>query len=293
MAKDKYSATWVSHTSMGAFLQCPRSYYLKNVYKDPKTNHKVQLMAPALALGQVVHEVIESLSVIPTNDRFKDSLMEKYEKAWKKISGKRGGFRDESVEFQHKERGAGMIRKVMENPGPLKNLAVKIKQDLPQYWLSEEDNIILCGKIDWLEYLKDSDSVHIIDFKTSKKEESGTSLQLPIYHLLVHNTQHRKVGKASYWYLSFNDELTEKKLPDLDEAHETVMQVAKKVKLARQLNRFKCPKGDDGCFYCKPMESILKGEAEYVGENNYRNDVYIAGIPAVESSRTEDKSMLI
>ena len=58
---------------------------------------------------------------------------------------------------------------IEENPGPLRNLAVKIKSDLPSYWLSEEDNIMLCGKIDWLEYLKEEDAIHIIDFKTGKK----------------------------------------------------------------------------------------------------------------------------
>ncbi|QQS44706.1 PD-(D/E)XK nuclease family protein [Candidatus Roizmanbacteria bacterium] len=92
--------------------------------------------------------------------------------------------------------------------------AVKIKEDLPHYWLSEEDNIILCGKIDWLEYLPETDSVHIIDFKTSKYDEDGDSLQLPIYYLLVTNTQKREVSKASYWYLERNDDLTEKELPD-------------------------------------------------------------------------------
>ena len=62
---DQYTAVWVSHTSISDFLQCPRAYYLKNVYKDPKTRHKIQLMSPPLALGQVVHSVLESLSILP------------------------------------------------------------------------------------------------------------------------------------------------------------------------------------------------------------------------------------
>src|SRR3990167_11317573 len=62
MIKDKFSAVWISHSSIGDYLKCPRAYYLKNVYRDPKTNHKITLMQPSLALGQIVHEVIESLS---------------------------------------------------------------------------------------------------------------------------------------------------------------------------------------------------------------------------------------
>jgi len=179
---DKYTAVWVSHTSISDFLRCPRAYYLKNIYRDPKTNHKIKLMSPSLALGSAVHEVLESLSVLPRQTRFSGSLIAKFDRAWEKITGKKGGFINADTEYKFKQRGQEMLRRVMNNPGPLSGLAVKIQMDLPQFWLSEEDNIMLCGKIDWLEYLPDSDSVHIIDFKTGKTEEDPDSLQLPIYH---------------------------------------------------------------------------------------------------------------
>lgn len=291
MAKDKYSAVWVSHSSSSAFLECPRSYYLKNIYKDPKTGHKIQLMNPYLALGQAVHQVIEALSVIPTQDRFSEPLIPKFENVWKNISGEKGGFRNEEQEREFFERGKKMLKRVVDNPGPLNNLAVKINMDLPHYWLSEEDNIILCGKIDWLEYFKKTDSVHIIDFKTSKGEEKKGSLQLPIYHLLVHNCQKRKVDKASYWYLDRNDDLTPKKLPDLEESHKKVLKVAKEMKLARQLERFKCPHGEDGCPACQPFEAIISGKAKFVGVNDYKNDVYILDKPL--SQHSEDDSVIL
>ncbi len=100
-------------------------------------------------------------------------------------------------------------------------------------------------------------------------------MQLPIYHLLVHNTQHRKVAKASYWYLRLHDYLVEKELPDLEEAHDQILALAKKVKLARQLEVFKCPNGPDGCYACKPMEKIIRGEAEKVGVNDYGQVMYM------------------
>src|SRR3989338_5866942 len=167
-----------------------------------------------------------------------------------------------------------MLRGVMNNSAPLSGLAVKIQMDLPQFWLSEEDNIILCGKVDWLEYLPDTDSVHIIDFKTGKAEEDPDSLQLPIYHLLVRNCQKYKVSKASYWYLDSSDMLTPKELPDLEMARKNVLDIARQIKLARQLERFKCPQGD-GCFSCRPMEAILDKKAEFVGAGSYNYDVYI------------------
>lgn len=274
MAKDKYSAIWVSHTSINDYLHCPRAYYLKNVYKDPETGHKIQIMSPHLALGQAVHEVLDSLSVIPTETRFDNSLVLKLDEIWEKYSGKLGGFQGLDDEHQYKERGKAMLRRVMDNPGPIKNKAVKIQQELPYYWISEDENIILCGKVDWLEYLEDTDSVHIIDFKTGKKKEELDSLQLPIYHLLVHHCQKRTVSKVSYWYLETDNQLTEKDLPDLKEAHQKVSDIARRVKLARKLDKFDCPQGHDGCVHCRSLEKIVRGEGIMVGSNSQR-DIYI------------------
>ena len=280
---DKFTAVWISHSSINDFLKCPRSYFLKSVYKSPQTGHKIKLMTPPLALGQVVHEVLESLSVIPAQNRFKESLIEKFNQAWKKVSGKNGGFFDFDTETKYKNRGEEMIRRITNFPGPLKEPAVKIQENLPFYWLSESDNIILCGKIDWLEYLPETDSVNIIDFKTSRSNaEEAESLQLPIYHLLVHNCQKRKVTKASYWYLDRSNTLEDKPLPDLQDSYEKILKIGKQIKLARQLERFKCPY--NGCPACKPLEKILAGEAEFVGHDEYKTDIYILNRP-----KTEDK----
>lgn len=286
---DKYSATWVSHSSISNFLVCPRAYFLANVYKNPDTGHKISIITPPLALGQTVHAVIESLSVIPTDLRFDQPLMTKFNEQWKKVTGQNGGFTSTHQEETFKKRGQEMIRKVLNKPGPLKNLAIKINQDLPNYWLSEDDNIILCGKIDWLEYLEDEDKVHIIDFKTSKKEERGDSLQLPIYHLLVTNTQKRPVSKMSYWYLDFSDKPREAKLPDLKQSAKKVLSIAKEIKLARQLERYNCPSGDKGCRVCKPYESVLRGEALQVGINDFGQDVFVIS----ENVSQNDSSRLL
>lgn len=280
MAKDKYTATWISHSSLTDYLNCPRAYFLKNIYRDPKTNHKLQLVTPPLSLGSAVHEVLESLSVLPAKDRFRTPLLTRFEQAWAKFTGRRGGFFDIETEHRYKDRGVKMLKTIDENPGPLLNLAVKIDMDLPFYWLSEDDNIILCGKIDWLEYSSQKDTVHIIDFKTSKTEENPKSLQLPIYHLLVHNCQKRKVDSASYWYLDSSVNLTPKELPNLSEATDKVLKVAKRIKLARQLERFKCE--TNGCRYCEPFEEIITGRGELVGVGDFGHDLYVLPNKAAE-----------
>jgi CRISPR/Cas system-associated exonuclease Cas4 (RecB family) len=288
MPPDKYTAVWVSHTSISDYLKCPRAYYLNNMYKDPATGRKVKITNPSLALGQTVHEVVESLSVLPTNVRFKEPLPQKFERAWTKVAGIKGGFTDKEQEDRFKKRGQAMLERIIHNPGPISRLAVKIRMDLPHYWLSEEDKIILCGKVDWLEYYADTDAVHIIDFKTGKREEDPKSLQLPIYYLLVSNTQHRQVTKASYWYLDSADELAEQPLPDMEESRTRILKVAKEISLARKLNRLKCPQGDGGCYACRPMEAIVAGRGKLVGVNEYNQDIYMLDLPADEQPAGSD-----
>lgn len=275
MAKDKYKATWVSHSSMGDFLKCPRLYYLRNVYKDPKSGHKITVMSPPLALGQAVHEVVENLSFLPVDNRFDISLVKQLGVAWKKVEGDLGGFSNKEEEDEYKNRGGEMLKNIENNPGPLTKKAVKIRSDggLPYYWLDEVENIILCGKIDWLEYVDKNDSVRIIDFKTGKHDEKDDSLQLPIYFLLAKNTQKRKIEGVSYWYMARESKPKPLKLPDEKEAYERIYDVANRVNLARKIGHFKCKSG--GCFACNPLERVLKGEGRKVGVSEYRQDIYI------------------
>ena len=293
MVKDTRGAVWVSYSSISDFLSCPRSYFLRNVYKNPKTGRRMSLVSPPLSLGQAVHNVVEGLSQLPVDRRFSEPLQGKFEKEWAKVAGRLGGFESAEQEERYKKRGLEMIARVAKNPGPLKNLAIKIPPkekgfDLPYFWLSEKDGIVLCGKIDWLEYLPDTDSVHIIDFKTSRNEEGVDSLQLPIYYLLVHYTQGRKVTLASYWYLNHNDRPTPVDLPNLEEAKGRVLDIALQIKLARQLEKFKCPEGEKGCKFCQPFERVVKGEAELVGVDNMNREVYVLPFEKPQNPQTTE-----
>lgn len=233
------------------------------------------IVTPPLALGSAVHEVIESLAVLPVEERLKISLVKKLDPVWLKFTGKKGGFKNHDEERGYRERAIQMLINLQENPGPILEKAIKIKSkmNLPHYWLNEEDGIILAGKIDWLRYVEEDDSVEVIDFKTGKNEEKEDSLQLPIYLLVATHTQTKKVTGAAYWYLDRDDGLVKKNLPTEAESYERVYKVAKRIQLARKINHFKCPK--DGCYACRPYERILKGEGELVGVSETRQDVYV------------------
>ncbi|MBI3577687.1 PD-(D/E)XK nuclease family protein [Candidatus Gottesmanbacteria bacterium] len=276
VVRDKYSAVWVSYSSIRDYLKCPRAYFLKNVYRDPKTNRKITIMQPPLALGQIVHEVIESLSVLPVDERFSKPLGELFNERWSKVAGLNGGFTSDEEETTFKERGRTMLARVEKNPGPLMEKAIKIRQDLPNFWLSDEKNIILCGKIDWLRYNETDDSVHIIDFKTGKYDEDPESLQLPIYLLLATRCQTKPVTGASYWHLERDDAPVEATLPKQDTAQQQILEIANRIALARKLERFVCTR-KDGCAACRSFEAILEGKAKHVGINEYHVDVYVLG----------------
>lgn len=232
-------------------------------------------MNPSLALGQSIHKVIESLSHLPVEERFHKPLSERFDKLWSDVSGEKGGFESADQEATYKQRGYDMLSRVEQQPGPILHKALKIKQDLPHYWLSEEDNLILCGKIDWIEYIPGQDSIHVIDFKTGRRKEKSESLQLPIYLLLLKNTQTRAIEKMSYWYLESEDIPTEVTLPDYDEALEQVMSVGKRIKLARQLNHFSCKVDDKtGCIACAKYDAVVKGRGTFVGVGEYNKEVY-------------------
>src|ERR1035437_8129279 len=104
MTQDKFSAVWVSHSSIGDFLKCPRLYYLHNVYKNDK-GRKINITSPALSLGIAVHETLEGLSKYKVEERFLKPLEEIFEDEWKKVSGKIGGFKTEQEEKEAEARG--------------------------------------------------------------------------------------------------------------------------------------------------------------------------------------------
>ncbi|HVM73657.1 MAG TPA: PD-(D/E)XK nuclease family protein [Candidatus Paceibacterota bacterium] len=277
---DKYTAVWVSHSSMGDFLKCPRLYYLHNMYKDPSTGRKISIVTPHLSLGVAVHEVLEGLGAYPAEERLQCDLDAEYERAWTGVAGVGGGFLDEGEEKLFKARGHTMLETVKRNPRFLINKRIKLPRGEmnPNFYLNEDENIILNGLIDWIEYLPANDSLHIVDFKTGKYEEKETSLQLPIYLLLCNALQKRRVAKASYWYLE-SDKIIEKELPEATDAYREVLEIALKIKAARLRKLFECPQGSGGCVQCRSYELILSKDprARYVGIGGFKQDMYVVG----------------
>jgi hypothetical protein len=68
--------------------------------------------------------------------------------------------------------------------------------------------------------------------------------------------------------------IKEKTLPAYEDAERAVLEAARSVKAARKAGEFTCPRGEDGCFACRPFERIIRGEATYLGVNDINQDMY-------------------
>lgn len=247
-----FGSVWLSHTSISDFDKCPRSYYLRNIYKETPIGKKIQVVNPYLTLGIAVHDTLESIRYLPKDVRFSNPLVKIFGNIWDKSSGKKGGFVSQEQEDNFKKRD----------------------EVVSSMWLSEKDGLILCGNVDWIEVLPDG-SLHIIDFKTGKHEEDTESLQLQIYMLLAKTGNKRPVSKMSYWYLDKQSLPTEVKTPKLNGAVDKLIQKGIKIKEFRDTpgsgKTIVCPNG--GCRYCKEYEIALQGKAEKVGYDKRREKV--------------------
>ena len=293
---DKYKAIWLSHSSYNDFLNCHKAYYLKNIYKDPKSNKKISILSPYSSLGSAIHLSIDELTKYKSEDRKEilKNLENIYTEIWKNnFQSEKGGFKEEKEEKIFFDKGLEMIKNLILHPNFLLNKIIKkesywkdLEMNIPNFFIDDEEEVLLCGNLDWIEYLEKDDSLHIVDFKTGQNEEKEDSSQLLIYILLLQALQKRKISKTSYWYLGKEDDIKEKKIKqaEIDELRNKIIQVGHKIKeMKNQTFKkdwreiFLCQKELNGkrCFDCENFEKILKGEGKYIGPDIYKKDGYI------------------
>ena len=196
------NAVFISPSSLSDFDKCPKLYYYRYVYKTPDTGLKIQIINPALALGQAVHDTIERFIALEPLLRTKTALEEFFASVWQGLSGEKGGLSSENEEKTYRDRGVAMLENFFAN----QHFLTSQKAKLPDFLKADlGEDLILTGKLDWIE--KVGDGYHLVDFKTGKNEEKDGSIQLPIYVILAGKILQTTDIKASYWYLDQGSEL--------------------------------------------------------------------------------------
>ena len=282
-----------SPSKLGLFERCPQEYFFN--YLDPvkmKMKTKLKQMPeniyPFHTLGKAVHNAITLYYYLPLSQRTEENLLKKLEEAW--ISEARwnkkppllqwGGF--ESVE---EERGVyaeaiKMLRNFLkmadENPSihylPIEDFRRSIK-DYQDLIVSLNDDYNISGKFDLITQ-SDDGSLHIIDFKTAKKEETDP-FQLDFYQLLAELNFNKPVKRASFYFLKLRKKKSFDVKKKAEEIKDGVLKRIEKIKKTKEWQ----PKPSRLCQYCiftsfcpakKKAEELTKKVDE---EELYSNDL--------------------
>lgn len=283
---------WISPSAISDFKNCPRLYFFRNIYRNPKTGYRVNIISPQLTLGGIIHETLEKFTFLEDIADRETRLKQLFQDTWLQKSGKKGGFSSEEEETDFKKRGLDMLNRFLKNSHFQDTIPVKLYKSpdyLPKAPLDQlNQEIVLCGKVDWIEELHDG-KLHIIDFKTGEKEERADSIQLPFYAYLVWRLKSKPVGKISYWYLNREDVPKEFPLPDMKETEQKISQYAYLIKKSISINSFNCRSSKGTCFWCEQFKPIEKGEAELIDIDHQRyRELYVVRDLSQEKEEIND-----
>lgn len=208
-----------SPTKLNLFEQCPAQYhftYIHEIYSKMKNKLKAmpQNIWPFYTVGKSVHNAITLFYHLPPDERTQDNLKKLLKTVWisevmwnkKPPLGKWGGFNSDDDERQAYIEALQMLMNFYKldliNPPiyylPTQDLKHSI-EDYKDLIQPLDDESEISGKFDLI--LKNNDgTLHIIDFKTSKKEEVQ-EFQLRFYKTLAEMNFNLPVTKATFMFL--------------------------------------------------------------------------------------------
>lgn len=265
-------AIYLSHTSLKDFLKCPRSYYLKDLYRDPKNNYKLQVASPYLSLGSVVHDTVKWFLDTQEKPNLGETI-QKFRNLWLKFRGKKGGFSSDEQEGDFGKRGLSMLENFYKNWQVLEKSAPEIT--FPKYNLV--DNVVMIGNFDYVGEKTDG-SLHVVDFKTGANDEDDAT-QLYIYAILAEVNLGKPVSAAGFWYLDREDAPNDIVLDPLEPKLEWLIEKAIELKQAIEKSEWVCVKEsfEEGglCRDCRDYQAILDGKGEFMfSDHRYKKDIY-------------------
>lgn len=208
-----------SLSKLGMFAQCPKSYhfyYLDPVYSQTKNELKrlPHNIWSFHTLGKAVHNAITLFYYLPPEQRTEKNLQEQLKETWvsevqwnkKPPLGKWGGFKTVQEERDAYRQSILMLKnflKIAEIEPKFEYLPTKnFKRSIVDYTnliTPLNENLDISGKFDLITQ-EGGGFLHIVDFKTSKKEKED-HFQLRFYKLLAEENFKKPVKKASFYFL--------------------------------------------------------------------------------------------
>lgn len=252
-----------SPSKLNLYIQCPQQYFFN--YLDPvkmKMKTKLKQMPENIylfhTLGKAIHNAITLYYYLPLSQRTKENLMKKLEEAW--VSEARwnkkppllewGGFENIEEERSVYSDAIKMLRNFLkmaeENPAihylPTEDFRHSIK-DYQDLIVSLNNDYDISGKFDLI--TQDNDGLHIIDFKTAKREETDP-FQLDFYQLLAELNFNKPVKKASFYFLKSGKKKSFDVKKKAEEIKDDVLEKIGKIQKTKEWQ----PKPSKLCQYC-------------------------------------------
>lgn len=282
-----------SPSKLRMFGQCPKSYHF--YYLDPvysQTKYELKRLPHNIwtfhTLGKAVHNAITLFYYLPPKKRKEKSLLEQLKETWvseaqwnkKPPLGKWGGFKTIEEERETYRQAASMLKnflKIAEIEPEIEYLPTKdFRRSISDYTslithLFADFNI--SGKFDLIAKDK-AGSLHIVDFKTSKKEDED-HFQLRFYKLLAEENFKKPVKKASFYFLKTG----KKKEFDLEkeEKEKIKKEILEKINQINEAETFET-KPSKLCQFCLfktfcPEKGKVKKMTKEVKEEDYSEDL--------------------
>ena len=247
------------------FFDCPKSYhfsYLDPVYSRMKNElrNQPENIWKFYTLGKAVHDAITLFYYSPPSQRTEKQLKEHLKETWrsevmwniKPPLGKWGGFSSIEEERETYREALLMLKnffKMAAIEPEIKYLPTDdFRQSINDYHdlikpLSQDFDI--SGKFDLIIKNKD-DSLHIIDFKTGKRE-GNDDFQLKFYKILAEENFKKPVKKISFYFLKTGN----KKESDLKKGETEIIkkEILKKINQIETADNFE-PKPSGLCQFC-------------------------------------------